>query len=396
MPEKTLINSHSRKTSVFLTVLMAFLLAFLILGGNKDNPRMMAAGAVYMAFLTVITYLIFRTGMVGKYRSIFFATYAVGFSLSFIPMLIETRGSMFLSGEEILSLSAPLCHLTLPMIAIPAVVYGFLIFPTKLFSEMGFFPMLYLWLGATLFLGRGWCSWGCFYGGVDEFFSKLLPKKIISSKNFNYTLRFFPYAFLLVIMLWAFIALEPVYCTWFCPFKAITEFIKPTNWLMWVQTGIFVSIFLGLVVVLPLLMKRRTQCGLFCPFGAFQAVIGQVNPYRVKIDGEKCTKCNTCVQQCPTFSLTEDAVSKGKSCISCTRCGKCMDVCPRGAIQYSLIGVPLRKGQDGGGFISEVFRPDTLFIFGALLFGGVLSSGMVSTSLLRITNLAVNGSFLLK
>jgi len=73
-----------------------------------------------------------------------------------------------------------------------------------------------------------------------------------------------------------------------------------------------------------------------------------------------------------------------------------MDVCPRGAIQYSLIGVPLRKGQDGGGFISEVFRPDTLFIFGALLFGGVLSSGMVSTSLLRITNLAVNGSFLLK
>jgi len=400
MPKKPLVNSHSRPTTIFLTGLMFIFLAFMILGQFQKSPKMMAAGGAYLIFLTVLTYLIYRTGRVSRYRSIFFSVYAIGFALNFIPALLETRGHIALTTQDISKLDTPLCHLTIPMLILPGIVYGLLIFPTKLFANMGFFPMLFLWLGATLSLGKGWCSWGCFYGGFDEFFSKLLPKRMLSSKKFNYSWRWFPFALLGVVVIWAFLALEPVYCGWLCPFKAVTEFIKPVNWLIWVQTGIFISLFLGFVVGLPLLMKRRTQCGLFCPFGAFQSFAGLINPHRVRVDKEKCNQCGACTDQCPTFSITKETLAKNRVSISCTRCGRCMEVCPREAIQYSLLGVPLRKGSEGssGGrrFLKEVFRPDTLFIFGALLFGSIISSGMVAQSMLRIVHLFQTGSFLLR
>jgi ferredoxin-type protein NapH len=395
-----LMNSHSRSTSFFLTIFLFFVLAFMLIGGNARNPAMMAASAVYLVFLLVLAYLMLRTGMTSRYRSIFFSVYAIAFVLTFIPGLLETRGHMVLTANDVANLNTPLCHLAIPMLIFPAMVYGVLIFPTKLYANLGFYPMLFLWLGATIILGKGWCSWGCFYGGLDEFFSKLSPKRLWSTKKFNYTWRWFPYALLLVIVLWAFMAMEPVYCTWLCPFKAVTEFVQPVNWLIWVQTGVFILLFLALVVVMPLLMKRRVQCGLFCPFGAFQSLVGYINPYRVRVNKESCSDCHKCVEACPTFSITKETLANGKVGLNCSRCGRCMEVCSKNAIQYSLIGVPLRGNPaatpERSRFLAEVFRPDTLFVMGAILFGGTLSGSMVAGALLRLLHLAQTGSMLFK
>jgi ferredoxin-type protein NapH len=401
MPKQELISSHSRPVSIGLTLLLFFVLMFMNVGryAQTGNFRMAAPAGAYVIFLTVLAFLIFRTGRISRYRSLFFSVYAVGFILTFIPALLETRGHLALTGKNIANLDTPLCHLTIPMLILPGVVHGILIFPTKLFSNMGFFPMLFLWIGATVTLGKGWCSWGCFYGGLDEMFSKLSAKRILSTKRFNEKLRWFPFALLAVIVVWAFLAMEPVYCTWLCPFKAVTEYPEPVNALIWFQTGLFIVLFLGLVVVLPFLTKRRIQCGLFCPFGAFQAAVGTINPYRVRIDGEACTRCGACVEACPTFAITKETLARNRTSITCSRCGRCMEVCPKRAIRISLLGVPLRKPEEGRGFrrvLSEIFRPDTLFVFTALLFGGVMSGSMVSEALLRFVHLATTGSFLFK
>ena len=51
-----------------------------------------------------------------------------------------------------------------------------------------------------------------------------------------------------------------------------------------------------------------------------------------KVDAEKCTACETCVDSCPVEAITmaEDvAVIDAKEC---TDCGTCVDECPVEAI----------------------------------------------------------------
>jgi ferredoxin len=51
-----------------------------------------------------------------------------------------------------------------------------------------------------------------------------------------------------------------------------------------------------------------------------------------KVDAEKCTGCESCVEECPSeaISMVEDkAVIDNDSCIDC---GVCVDACPVEAI----------------------------------------------------------------
>jgi len=51
-----------------------------------------------------------------------------------------------------------------------------------------------------------------------------------------------------------------------------------------------------------------------------------------KVDNEKCTGCETCVDECPSDAISmaeEKAVIDAETCIDC---GACVDVCPVEAI----------------------------------------------------------------
>jgi len=51
-----------------------------------------------------------------------------------------------------------------------------------------------------------------------------------------------------------------------------------------------------------------------------------------KVDGQKCTGCETCVAECPSEAIS---MSDGKAVINveeCIDCGVCVDACPDEAI----------------------------------------------------------------
>ncbi len=87
----------------------------------------------------------------------------------------------------------------------------------------------------------------------------------------------FPWAVLTVAVVGTAISLAPFYCEWLCPFKTVTEFPAVTSLRTAVQFGIFTTLFAGIVVVLPLLTKKRTQCSFFCPLGPVQALANKIN-----------------------------------------------------------------------------------------------------------------------
>ncbi|MBN2281944.1 MAG: 4Fe-4S binding protein [Candidatus Marinimicrobia bacterium] len=343
--------------------------------------------------------MILKTGKISKYRSLFFTIFAFSFILMFVTNLLEERGSMALTAEIIANNETPLCPIAIPMLILPAVFKNTLIFPTKLIGGPygGFFPILFMWLVSLFTLGRGWCSWGCFYGGIDEGFSNIRRKPIIPNKFLSKWLRLVPFIVLTLIVVWSFLAMSPVYCEWLCPLKLVTEYPEINSFRSYLQAIIFISLGVSLLFILPVLTKKRTQCAFFCPLGAFQSLLGKVNPFTIKIDQNKCINCQKCIALCPVMAITENSLARGKVLMTCSKCGKCIEHCPVGAIDFNLPGKAILPQTNNRFFllVKEILAPGTLFIFTAMVFGGIISGGTVPGALFRIFNLFANGSLLL-
>jgi len=378
-------QGEGKGRTIILTVMMAVITAIMFSHGKiPQDPKEAIALIVTFLFANTLFFLLIYTGKTDRYRAVYFSTFAVALIISFISHMFEARGSMSLSEAKVLQCEVPFCHLVIPMTLVPMALTKTIIFPGSLIGGYASIASMFvLWIGATLALGRGFCSWGCFYGGLDDGFSRVLKRPVI--KKINPKWIYLPFAVLLFVVLTAAAYLSPTYCTWFCPFKAVTEFEAVTSTKILIQTIIFVSLFIGLVIVLPILTKRRTQCAFLCPFGAMQSLTNKINVFDVRIDKEKCVKCKRCIQVCPTLSMSEESLEQGRPRITCMKCGKCIDNCPKGAISYHV------KGTDVAGN-NRAYR--LLFLFAAFLFISIFSSHIIQDGIIRVLKLITTGSMI--
>lgn len=362
------ISGMGWSRALLLAFPMFLLTAFMLMGGGMPNhwARLAATWAAFL-FVNVLFVLMVKTGRTHRYRMVFFVVMAICFVISFIWNLVEMRGSMVLTRENMIQGETPFCHLVIPVTLIPAVLTKTIIFPGSILN--GFAPiasMFVIWIGASLAVGRGWCSWICFFGGLDEGCSHILKKSVIKKIDRKWT--YLPHAVLLGAVLTSAWALSPTYCLWICPFKAVTEFEQVTSFKILFQTVTFVSLFLALVVILPILTRRRIQCGLFCPFASFQSFTNKANVFDIRVDQNKCTQCGHCIDSCPTFSLDKESVEKGKTLMSCTKCGHCVDACPEKAISFHIKGIPA---------VPSFNLSRMLFLYPAFLFGSTMGMGSI-------------------
>lgn len=379
-------RSVSLPKSILLCLPMA-LLTFVMLSGGGGLPRAvpgLVAFVVTYIGLNASFFLMIRTGATDRYRAVVFVALAVSFVISFISHLMEARGTMALTSQTLLAGGTPFCHMVIPMILIPLAVTRTVIFPGTIIGGFASVAsMLAIWLGVTLALGRGFCGWFCFFGGLEDGFSRVFPRSLIRPPDQRW--RYLPFAVLAAVVVSAAATLSPTYCEWLCPFKAVTEFSAVTSALVLFQTLVFLALFAGLVVALPLLTKKRTQCAAFCPFGAFQSLVGRLNVFTVRIDRERCVRCRKCIQACPVLSLDERSLETGRPLFTCLKCGRCIDVCPRKAVRFHVLGVPLSHDP-------EVAR--RLFLYPAFLVLATMAGGTVQDAILRIISLASTGSLL--
>ncbi len=383
-------EKKSSDRGIFKTLMIAlpmlFLTAFMLIGqgGLPGDLLHSIPMVITFLFMNVIFFMIIHTGRTDRFRSIFFITMALCFTISFIANLIEVRGSMALSEENMLKGEAPFCHMVIPMTIIPAAFTKTIIFPGSILE--GYAPvatMFVFWIGASLVLGRGFCSWACFYGGLEDGFSRLRRKAVL--KKIPGKWSYLPYGVLGAIVLISAMTLSPTYCEWLCPFKTVTEYVEVTSFKTMIQAVIFLSLFIGLVIVLPILTKKRTQCGLFCPMGAFQSFTNRAAPFEVRIDKDKCKNCRLCERICPTFSMDFRSIAEGRTRITCTKCGKCVDHCPENAISFHIKGTPVAPGSG---------KARMLFIFPAFLFLSTFGGSFIQDGIYRGLLLVTSGSMI--
>jgi ferredoxin-type protein NapH len=371
--------SKSFGKSLFYTLPMFLLTFMFITGGRPDFSDRITGLSMLTVFIlvNVLYFMMHYTGKTDKFRAVLFILFALSLSYSLIHNMLEVRKSMSFSQADILECKIPFCHLVIPMMILPAAFTKSLIFPGSIINGFAnISSMIVLWLVATIVLGRGFCSWGCFYGGWDDGFSRLRKKPVI--KKIADLWKWMPFAVLLMVMLTAALTMMPTYCSWICPFKAVTEFEQVTSVESAAKAAIFLSLFGGLVVVLPVMTKKRTQCSFLCPMGAVNTLSNKITPFSVKIDKNACTECFKCVEVCPLFAITREDIKAGKVSMFCSKCGKCVDACSRQAIQYSIKGVP-------AGTMKAFSR--NIFLFVSFLFMAIFSSGSIINSLEGILKL---------
>jgi len=365
-----------------LYTLPMFLITFVFITGGRlsftDPAEVLAIFLVFLG-MNVLYFLMHYTGKTDKFRAVLFIIFAVSLSFTLIKNIVDMRSSMSFSQADIVECRIPFCHLVIPMMIIPAAFTKSIIFPgTILGNFANISSMIVLWLAATIVLGRGFCSWGCFYGGWDDGFSRLRKKPVI--RKISDTWKWMPFAVLFMVALTAALTLVPTYCDWICPFKAVTEFEQVTNVESAVKAGVFISLFGGLVVVLPAMTRKRTQCSFLCPLGAINTVSNKVTPFIIKIDKTACSECLKCVAACPLFALTPEGVKAGTVSVFCSKCGKCVDVCENKAIHFGIKGIP-------PGTMKNFTR--NLFLFVSFLFIAVFSAGSIVFTVKSILDLVL-------
>jgi polyferredoxin len=374
--DNVLKNTEMRKSfgKSLLYTLPMFLITFMFITGGKPNFSDPASGlAMIMVFLlvNVLYFFMHFQGKTDKYRAVLFIIFALSLSYTLIHNMIEVRKAMSFSQADILECRIPFCHLVIPMMILPAAFTKSIIFPGSIISGFAnISSMVVLWLVATIVLGRGFCSWGCFYGGWDDGFSRIRKRPVI--KKISELWKWMPFAVLLMVVLTAALSMMPTYCSWICPFKAVTEFEQVTSVESATKAGIFLSLFGGLVVVLPVMTRKRTQCSFLCPLGAINSLSNKITPFTVKIDKSSCNECFKCVEVCPLYALTPEDIKAGKVSLFCSKCGKCVDACSKRAIHYGIRGIP-------AGTMKNFSR--NLFLFVSFLFMAVFSAGSIINTL---------------
>jgi ferredoxin-type protein NapH len=324
-------------------------------------------------FMTALFFMMMRTGSTYRWRRWFFVTLGILFPVGFIYNMVIARGTMGIPIEEMIAGRTPFCFLPIPLLILPAALTKTLVFPGSIMtSSHGIASMVGLWLAITLVLGKGWCAYACFFGGIEEGMAAV-PKRA-KIRKIDPRWRYGPWAVLLAMVLLSLALFEPAYCMWLCPFKAVSEYVAARNTVGLVQNGIFIVLFAALVIVLPLLTKKRTQCSFFCPFGAFQSIFNKISIFEVKIDRARCQSCTICQTACPTLSLSKESITRGETLLTCMKCGACVDACPQHAAVWHIKGTELAWKPE---------RARLMFLYAAwalaVMFGGsIIAQGLVT------------------
>ena len=171
------------------------------------------------------------------------------------------------------------------------------------------------------------CSWVCQLGVLQDLIFRINKagkgRKVIFSQFklpffFTNTIRV---AFFIIISafstIWAFNLVK-----WIDPFNVFNPSV----------ISLFGGIFIGLILLASLFVYRP-WCHLFCPFGLLSWLLEKFSIFKIKVDYQTCTACNSCSEACPSNVM--EAILKGKKTVpDCFSCGTCISECPTDSVTF--------------------------------------------------------------
>jgi len=200
------------------------------------------------------------------------------------------------------------------------------------------FILLGLFTVLTIFFGRVFCGFFCPLGAISEWI-RVLGKKLGIKKDVELPdrldkyLRYVKYIILLVIIYFSFRATALVFDA-YDPFSAFAHLGNEFDEL------IFAYSMLAFVVITAFFSKGR-RCRYLCPLGAFFGLLKKLSFSKLKRDQNTCVSCDICRKSCPANLKikTADQITDA-DCVSCL---KCVGDCPKNSLDIFVLWKKMKK-----------------------------------------------------
>jgi ferredoxin-type protein NapH len=199
---------------------------------------------------------------------------------------------------------------------------------------------------SSLVLGRGFCSWVCPAGALQDCAARANGRPVKSGRVG--LVKYFIWVpwLALIVLLFAkeggVKAVEPAYMT--------EQGISALGLPGFLSYYAVIAIFL----VIGLLGRRRLACHSICWMAPFMIIgrrIKDALPYpslRLVARREACTSCGSCDRSCPMSLSVSKLVARGDMRHDeCIFCGECVDGCPSKAIAFAFTGAESAKSSAG-------------------------------------------------
>src|SRR5208337_934861 len=159
--------------SILLTLPIALWSLLMFSHSWQANRAAQIASIMTAVFMIVLFFMMMWTRRTYRWRRWFFVALGLLFPVGFIHEVVALRGSMAIPIEEMIAGRTPFCFIPIPMLILPAALTKTLVFPGHILahpgaSGSGMAAMAGIWLAITIVVGKGWCSYACFFGGIEE------------------------------------------------------------------------------------------------------------------------------------------------------------------------------------------------------------------------------------
>ena len=248
----------------------------------------------------------------------------------------------------------------------------------------------------SILFGRMICGWLCPFGLVQELLYKIKTPKLGKSP----VTRLLSYLKYVILVFFVFIvpityAFKdtplPAFCKYICPAGTIEGGLlllsNEINASYFSMLGpIFTWKFLMMVsIVVGSIFAFRLFCRFLCPLGALYGLFNKISFFGVKVNMDKCTRCNLCVSHCKL-----DIRHVGDQ--ECISCGECIDVCPTKAISWKGGKILLKANEGQPAAENSKKRTVTRIITAVLMLAVLIGAIAYYWNQEDVRNLAIPGN----
>lgn len=194
-------------------------------------------------------------------------------------------------------------------LSISHITSGIKVGPSMYLNDAPVLLLVSFTLVTVLLWGRIFCSSLCPFGALQDFLTRIVPKRFQREvpRAIHDRAIYIKYVILALIIGVTLVAPDVSIFQYFEPFGTIFFFSQSV--LLWV---ILIGFLLSASVV------KRFYCRYACPLGAALGVVSIISPFKIK-RVKQCDICKVCEHACPTGAIRGPNIDF-KECVRCDLC----------------------------------------------------------------------------